>query len=309
MSAPADGHTLLFTPGSMLAAPLQARPPAFDWLSEFAPIGKAGRLSFCLAVHPDLPVRTVADLVAYARANPDKLSFSTATLSELMAASQFMKATDTRMVRVPYKGGTQAMPDLLAGRVQVMFGPVSLVLPHAKSGAVRVLATLLPQRSAALPDVPTMAEAGVAAVSVHLAIGLRPGQDPASRRGPSGERTCRRHVQTRSPGRTRTPGDAPGNRLAAGAGDHRRPGSGGLGPADCRIQAGRAVSMRVLFCRRAASGICGVLPLAMAFRQAGHRVAEPVRPMRCCRRSTTCSRRHRDSGARGSIGSVGQAAS
>ena len=166
MSAPADGHTLLFTPGSMLAAPLQARPPAFDWLSEFAPIGKAGRLSFCLVVHPDLPVRTVADLVAYARANPDKLSFSTATLSELMAASQFMKATDTRMVRVPYKGGTQAMPDLLAGRVQVMFGPVSLVLPHAKSGAVRVLATLLPQRSAALPDVPTMAEAGVAAVSV-----------------------------------------------------------------------------------------------------------------------------------------------
>jgi len=166
MSAPADGYTLLFTPGSVLAAPLQARPPAFDWLSEFAPIGKAGRLSFCLVVHPDLPVRTVAELVAYARANPDKVSFSTATLSELMAASLFMKATDTRMVRVPYKGGTQAMPDLLAGRIQVMFGPVALVQPHVRSGAVRVLATLLPERSGALPDVPTIAEAGVAGVSV-----------------------------------------------------------------------------------------------------------------------------------------------
>ncbi|HPU52198.1 MAG TPA: tripartite tricarboxylate transporter substrate binding protein [Burkholderiaceae bacterium] len=166
MSASADGHTLLFAPGSLLAGPLQARPPAFDWLSEFVPIGKAGRLSFCLMVHPDLPVRSVADLVAYARANPDKLSYSTATLSELMAASQFMRATDTRMVRVPYKGGMQAMPDLLAGRIQVMFGPVTLAQPHMKSGAIRVLAALQPQRSAAMPDVPTIGEAGVAGVSV-----------------------------------------------------------------------------------------------------------------------------------------------
>ena len=166
MSAPADGHTLLFAPGSMLAGPLQAKPPAFDWLSEFAPIGKVGRLSFCLIVHPDLPVKTVAEFVAYARANPDKLNYSTATLGELMAASQFMKATGTRMVRVPYKGGMQAMPDLMAGRIQAMFGPVTLAQPHVRSGAVRVLATLLPQRSAAMPDVPTLAEAGVTGVSV-----------------------------------------------------------------------------------------------------------------------------------------------
>ena len=80
MSAPADGYTLPFAPGSMLAGFLQARPPAFDWLCEFAPIGKVGRLSFCLIVHPDLPVKTVGEFVAYARSKPDKLSYSTATL-------------------------------------------------------------------------------------------------------------------------------------------------------------------------------------------------------------------------------------
>jgi len=166
IAAQPDGQTLLFATGSMIAVPLQATPPAFDWSVELAPVGKVGRLSFCLAVHPDVPARNVAEFIAYARANPEKLSFSTSTLSELMAAAQFMKATGIRMTRVPYKGGAQAMPDLLAGRIQVMFGPVTLAGPHAKTGAVRVLATLLPQRSPALPDVPTIGEAGYPDVSV-----------------------------------------------------------------------------------------------------------------------------------------------
>lgn len=166
MAAPADGHTMLFGIGSMLAGPLQSTPAAYDWSTAFSPVGKVGRLSFCLAVHPDVPARTVAEFVAYARAHPDQLNFSTSTVSELMAAAQFMQATGIRMTRVPYKGGAQAMPDLLNGRIHVMFGPVALVAPQAKSGALRALATLLPQRSAALPDVPTMAEAGYAQVSV-----------------------------------------------------------------------------------------------------------------------------------------------
>jgi tripartite-type tricarboxylate transporter receptor subunit TctC len=164
-SAP-DGYTLLFATGSMVAAPLRSRPPAFDWSNELAPVGRVGRVAFCLMVHPDVPARTVAELVAYARANPDTLNYGTNTLSELMAAAQFMQATGVRLTQVSYKGGAQSMPDLLAGRIQIMFAPVALALPHAASGKLRVLATLLPARSTLLPDVPTLTEAGYAGVEV-----------------------------------------------------------------------------------------------------------------------------------------------
>lgn len=166
IGSPADGYTILFAIGSMVAFPLQSTPPAFDWAAELAPVGRVARMSFVMAVHPDVPARTVAEFVAYARAHPDRLNFATSTLSELAAASQFMKAAGIRMTRVSYKGGTQAMPDVLAGRVQVMFAPVTLIAPQAQNGALRPLAVLLPQRSAALPDVPTMAEAGYAEVTV-----------------------------------------------------------------------------------------------------------------------------------------------
>ena len=166
IASPADGHTVLFAIGSMVASPLQSAPPAFDWSGELAPVGRVARVSFAMAVHPDVPARDIAEFVAHARANPDKLNFATNTLSELAAASQLMKATGIRMTRVPYKGGAQALPDVLAGRVQVMFGPITLIAPQAGKGALRPLATLLPARSAALPDVPTMAEAGYPEVTV-----------------------------------------------------------------------------------------------------------------------------------------------
>ena len=166
IAAPADGHTLLFAIGSMLAAPLQSRPPAFDWRAEFAPLGRVARVPFALVVHPGVPARSVEELVAHARAHPEQLNFATNTLSELMAAAQFMRAAGIRMTRVPYKGGAQAMPDLMAGRVQVWFGPLSLIAPQVQSGTLRALATLLPERSPALPGVPTLTEAGYPAVQV-----------------------------------------------------------------------------------------------------------------------------------------------
>lgn len=166
IDTPADGYTLLFATGSMPATPLLKTPRSFDWQEGLAAVGKVGRVSFCLVVHPDVPATNVAEFVAYARTHPGKLNFASSTLGELMVASQFMQATGIRMTRVPYKGGVQAMPDLLAGRVQVMFGPVTLVQAHAKNGAIRVLATLLPQRSGALPDTPTLDEAGYPGVSV-----------------------------------------------------------------------------------------------------------------------------------------------
>lgn len=166
LAAPADGYTVLYAPGSMIATPLLVKGSNVDWSRDLAPLGKVGRVPFALAVYPGVPAQTVADLVKQARQQPGALNVATSTPSEVLAASQFMKAAGVQLTRVPYKGGTQALPDLLAGRVQLMFGPLSLLQPQAKAGAVRILATLAPERSAALPDVPTMAEAGMGGVDV-----------------------------------------------------------------------------------------------------------------------------------------------
>jgi len=165
-SSLADGHTLLYAPASMIAAPLLTKGTAFEWTQDLAPLGKIGRVPFALAVHPAVPANTVAELIRHARQQPGALNVATSTPSELMAAAQFMKAAGVNLTRIPYKGGAQALPDLLAGRVQLMFGPLSLVQPQAKSGALRLLATLTPERLAALPDVPTLSESGLAGVDV-----------------------------------------------------------------------------------------------------------------------------------------------
>lgn len=172
LAAPADGHTLLYAPGSMIATPLLAKGSGLDWSQDFAPLGKVGRVPFVLAVHPGVPAQTVADLVKQARLQPGTLNVATSTPSEVLAAAQFMKAASIQLTRVPYKGGSQALPDLLAGRVQLMFGPLSLLQPQAKSGALRILATLAPERSSALPEVPTMTEAGLGGVEVPTWQGL-----------------------------------------------------------------------------------------------------------------------------------------
>ena len=172
VAAPADGYTLLYAPGSMIATPLFTKGAGMDWSQDLAPLGKVGRVPFALAVHPGVPAKTVAELVRQAGQQPGTLNVATSTPSEVLAAAQFMKAAGIELTRVPYKGGTQALPDLLTGRVQVMFGPLSLLEPKAKAGALRVLAILAPERSASLPDVPTMTEAGLGAVDVPTWQGL-----------------------------------------------------------------------------------------------------------------------------------------
>jgi len=172
LSAPADGYTLLYAPGSMIATPLLAKGSGLDWSQDLAPLGKVGRVPFALAVHPGVAAQTMADLVRQARQQPGVFNVATSTPSEVLAAAQFMKAAGIQVTRVPYKGGAQALPDLLAGRVQLMFGPLSLLQPQAKSGALRILATLTPERHVALPEVPTMAEAGLPGVEVPTWQGL-----------------------------------------------------------------------------------------------------------------------------------------
>lgn len=167
MSSPPDGYTLFFGGSStMVSVPVLRKIPPFDPVADFTPISLIGRFAFCMFVHPDVPAKTVAEFVDYARANPDKLNFATSNLTEFMFAAQLMKSTGISMVRVPYKGAAQAIPDLVAGRVQLDFVPISAGLGHYKDGRLRILATVLPKRIPVAPDVPTMAEAGMPGVTV-----------------------------------------------------------------------------------------------------------------------------------------------
>jgi tripartite-type tricarboxylate transporter receptor subunit TctC len=179
-SAPADGYTLFFATSSVLALSLVTTPAPFNTLADFVPVSSVGRFAFCLYVHPNV-AQSLGEFVVYARANPGKLNYASNNVAEHLAASQFMKAAGVTMVRVPYKGAAQAMPDLIAGRVQVNFGPMAAGLSHVKERRLRILATLLPERTALTPDIPTMAEAGFPGVSVQtyqmiLAPAKTPGQ-------------------------------------------------------------------------------------------------------------------------------------
>ena len=165
LSAPADGYTLLWASASMVAIPFLQRSAPYQSLAEFTPVTMVGRLTYCLFVPMSVPAKSVGEFISYARANSGKLSFATGSLGELMVTAQFLKSAGITMVQVPYKGGAQAMPDLIAGRVQMNFGPFAGGFPHVKDGKLQMLATLTSQRSPAAPDVPTLTEAGVANVS------------------------------------------------------------------------------------------------------------------------------------------------
>lgn len=165
LAASPDGYTLLWGISSMVALPLLQKSPPYQSLAELAPVSLVGRFNSALFVYPGVPANSVKELVQYARANPNKLTFATGTLGEFMTTAQFMKATGIEMFRVPYKGGAQAMTDLLAGRIQVHMTPIQLGLPHARAGKLLLLASVHPRRSAVAPDVPTLAELGVLGVS------------------------------------------------------------------------------------------------------------------------------------------------
>jgi tripartite-type tricarboxylate transporter receptor subunit TctC len=161
MTGAPDGHTLLWGLASMAALPALQKSPPFQSMTELVPVAMVGQFAFGLFVHPGVPARTVADLVAYARANPGKLNYGTGTLGEYMAMVQVLNAAGISGLRVPYKGGVQLMPDLITGRIQLNVGPVSSGLQQVRDGKLHMLAVLLPNRISIAPEVPTLAESGV----------------------------------------------------------------------------------------------------------------------------------------------------
>ena len=170
--SPSDGYTLLFgTNTGMSGAPALHRNIGYDPVRDFTPISQLGFFAFFLVVSPEVPVRTLRELVDYARANPGKLNYASGNAMGIVATAQLRAASNLDMVHVPYKGEAPALPDLISNRVQMLFA-TGFIVPHVKEGKVRAIVAVLDHRSAALPDVPTAAEAGWPDLAIRGWAGL-----------------------------------------------------------------------------------------------------------------------------------------
>lgn len=161
--APRDGHTLLMAaPGLVTNASLYQSLP-FDPAKDFVPIGMVGSVPNVLVVNPALPVDSVAALIEYAREHPGELNYASSGIgtSLHLAGALFERDADIRLTHVPYRGGPAAIQDVMSGQVQMMFSVLPLAVPQIKAGRLRALAVTDETRTAALPDVPTMIQAGI----------------------------------------------------------------------------------------------------------------------------------------------------
>ncbi|MFO1323709.1 MAG: tripartite tricarboxylate transporter substrate binding protein [Burkholderiales bacterium] len=156
-----DGYTWLHTsPGPQITNPyLMAKLP-YDPVKDLTPVARLGTFIAVLVVNPDVPARTVKELVEYAKANPKKLNFASPGIASgsHLATEYFRTVAGIELVHVPYKGTGAAIQDLISGNVQMSIDSMAALLPHIKSGKLRALAVAYPQRAPSLPDVPTIAE-------------------------------------------------------------------------------------------------------------------------------------------------------
>jgi tripartite-type tricarboxylate transporter receptor subunit TctC len=159
--AAADGYTLLFNTMSVhtMNHALFATMP-FDGVKDFSPIGLLAYVTNTMVVHASVPVHSVAEFVAYAKANPQKIAYASAGLGSTnhLCAALFETMAGVEMVHVPYRGGAPAVADTVAGRTQLLFSAGTQTLGHVKTGALRLLAVTEGKRSSLLPDTPTVAE-------------------------------------------------------------------------------------------------------------------------------------------------------
>ncbi len=169
-----DGYTLLLAHSGLTYMPGLYKKLPFDPVKDFAGIITAVSGSYVLAVSAQAPFKSVAELVAYAKANPGKLTYGSAGIGSTLhlAAEFFRRAAGVDILHVPYKGAAQATTDLVGGQVQMMFGPLVSIMPLADAGKLRALAVTSAKRSALAPNVPTMIESGIAGFEVTGWYGL-----------------------------------------------------------------------------------------------------------------------------------------
>ncbi|MES2750335.1 MAG: tripartite tricarboxylate transporter substrate binding protein [Pseudomonadota bacterium] len=160
-SAP-DGYTLFVTTNTSHSAnPYLLKNMTYDPIKDFTPIARTGDLPFMLVINPEIPVNSVAELVALAKKDPGKFSYASGSSSASVSGATFASLAGIDLLHVPYKSSPPALTDLIAGRVSMMFIDVPTGLPHVNAKALKALAVTTIKRSALLPELPTMDEAGV----------------------------------------------------------------------------------------------------------------------------------------------------
>jgi len=175
--------TLLVVAASFTINPSLRKSLPFDPVRDFAPVSQLVALPHILVVHPSLPVKSVKELVALAKAKPGELNFGSSGIatSTHLAAELFMHHAGIRMVNVPYKGGAPGMTALLSGEVHLYFATISTALPHIKAGKLRPLGVTSAKRSTAAPEYPTIAQAGLSGYQHQSWVGmLAPAKTPRS---------------------------------------------------------------------------------------------------------------------------------
>jgi tripartite-type tricarboxylate transporter receptor subunit TctC len=169
-----DGYTLLAHGSAHTIAPALYKSLPYDPARDFVAVVPIGISPSVLVVSPGRGMKTVADLVAAAKARPNALNFSSVGIGSAthLSAERFRSSAGVQAVHIPFKGGAEAMTEVIAGRVDFFFGPVALVLPHVRQGKLAALAVNTDKRSAALPDVPTLLEAGFRDAEYPIWFGL-----------------------------------------------------------------------------------------------------------------------------------------
>ena len=172
-SAP-DGYTIMMAEIAHGANPALRSKLPYDTAKDFTAVTLVALLPTILVVHPSLPVKSVKQLIALGKARPGQLSYSSSGIgsANFLAAELFKNETGMDVVHIPYQGGGQAILSVISGEAQMLFVTVPPALPHVKSGKVRVLAVTGSKRIAALPDVPTIVEAGMPSFEVYLWVGV-----------------------------------------------------------------------------------------------------------------------------------------
>jgi tripartite-type tricarboxylate transporter receptor subunit TctC len=172
--APKDGYTLfLGTVANVVNAAVSSNL-SFDFGKDFAPIALAATVPVVLVVHPSTGVNSVAELIALAKAKPGQLNYASSGVATTphLAGALLNARAGIQLVHVPYQGSSPAITDLLAGRTQIMFSAVSVVLPHIKAGTLKALAWAAPKRGSVLADIPTVAEVGLPELDASIWFGL-----------------------------------------------------------------------------------------------------------------------------------------